>query len=158
MILLSLSLILAKRYLLTDNIVKLKDFQHKKVAVACNLPGTKGNQVYFITSFIDLSLNFSLSLSLFSLFFSDLISQKKLRWFILSFLVCPRMPLSPHSVTAESTALLFSLLPGPQRNTKTSAATSLLDQCHSKWGSRISSKWEVYRNAKYWAPDNLSAK
>uniref|UniRef100_A0A8C6AZI9 Pentatricopeptide repeat domain 2 n=1 Tax=Monodon monoceros TaxID=40151 RepID=A0A8C6AZI9_MONMO len=32
----------AKRYLLTDNIVKLKDFQHKKVAVACNLPGTKG--------------------------------------------------------------------------------------------------------------------
>ncbi|KAB0401997.1 hypothetical protein E2I00_009706 [Balaenoptera physalus] len=31
----------AKRYLLTDNIVKLKDFQHKKVAVACNLPGTK---------------------------------------------------------------------------------------------------------------------
>uniref|UniRef100_A0A2K5R505 Pentatricopeptide repeat-containing protein 2, mitochondrial n=1 Tax=Cebus imitator TaxID=2715852 RepID=A0A2K5R505_CEBIM len=32
----------AKRYLLTDNIVKLKEFQHKKVAVACNLPGTKG--------------------------------------------------------------------------------------------------------------------
>ncbi|XP_066887236.1 pentatricopeptide repeat-containing protein 2, mitochondrial isoform X4 [Kogia breviceps] len=26
---------------LGDNIVKLKDFQHKKVAVACNLPGTK---------------------------------------------------------------------------------------------------------------------
>uniref|UniRef100_F7H3Q6 Pentatricopeptide repeat domain 2 n=1 Tax=Callithrix jacchus TaxID=9483 RepID=F7H3Q6_CALJA len=32
----------AKRYLLTDNIVKLKEFQHKKVAIACNLPGTKG--------------------------------------------------------------------------------------------------------------------
>ncbi|XP_010947613.1 pentatricopeptide repeat-containing protein 2, mitochondrial isoform X2 [Camelus ferus] len=31
----------AKRYLLTDNIVKLKEFQHKKVAVGCNLPGTK---------------------------------------------------------------------------------------------------------------------
>ncbi|KAK2117984.1 Pentatricopeptide repeat-containing protein 2, mitochondrial [Saguinus oedipus] len=31
-----------KRYLLTENIVKLKEFQHKKVAVACNLPGTKG--------------------------------------------------------------------------------------------------------------------
>ncbi|XP_017383096.1 pentatricopeptide repeat-containing protein 2, mitochondrial isoform X2 [Cebus imitator] len=35
----------AKRYLLTDNIVKLKEFQHKKVAVACNLPGTK--ETYF---------------------------------------------------------------------------------------------------------------
>uniref|UniRef100_A0A8C6FP54 Pentatricopeptide repeat domain 2 n=1 Tax=Moschus moschiferus TaxID=68415 RepID=A0A8C6FP54_MOSMO len=32
----------AKRYLLTDSIVKLKEFQRKKVAVACNLPGTKG--------------------------------------------------------------------------------------------------------------------
>uniref|UniRef100_A0A8D1NHJ3 Pentatricopeptide repeat domain 2 n=1 Tax=Sus scrofa TaxID=9823 RepID=A0A8D1NHJ3_PIG len=32
----------AKRYLLTENIMKLKEFQHKKVAVACNLPGTKG--------------------------------------------------------------------------------------------------------------------
>uniref|UniRef100_A0A8C3VPB0 Pentatricopeptide repeat-containing protein 2, mitochondrial n=1 Tax=Catagonus wagneri TaxID=51154 RepID=A0A8C3VPB0_9CETA len=31
----------AKRYLLTDNIMKLKEFQHKKVAVACNLPCTK---------------------------------------------------------------------------------------------------------------------
>ncbi|XP_055277860.1 pentatricopeptide repeat-containing protein 2, mitochondrial [Moschus berezovskii] len=31
----------AKRYLLTDSIVKLKEFQRKKVAVACNLPGTK---------------------------------------------------------------------------------------------------------------------
>ncbi|XP_058415329.1 pentatricopeptide repeat-containing protein 2, mitochondrial [Diceros bicornis minor] len=31
----------AKRYLLTDSIVKLKEFQHKKVAIACNLPGTK---------------------------------------------------------------------------------------------------------------------
>ncbi|XP_057597326.1 pentatricopeptide repeat-containing protein 2, mitochondrial isoform X1 [Hippopotamus amphibius kiboko] len=31
----------AKRYLLTDNIVKLKEFQHKKVAVACKLTGTK---------------------------------------------------------------------------------------------------------------------
>lgn len=31
----------AKRYLLTDNIVKLKEFQHKKVAIAYNLPGTK---------------------------------------------------------------------------------------------------------------------
>ncbi|XP_027945421.1 pentatricopeptide repeat-containing protein 2, mitochondrial isoform X1 [Eumetopias jubatus] len=31
----------AKRYLLTDNIVKLKEFQHKKVAIACHLPGTK---------------------------------------------------------------------------------------------------------------------
>nr|XP_008990203.3 pentatricopeptide repeat-containing protein 2, mitochondrial isoform X1 [Callithrix jacchus] len=35
----------AKRYLLTDNIVKLKEFQHKKVAIACNLPGTK--ETYF---------------------------------------------------------------------------------------------------------------
>uniref|UniRef100_A0A2I2YNT3 Pentatricopeptide repeat domain 2 n=1 Tax=Gorilla gorilla gorilla TaxID=9595 RepID=A0A2I2YNT3_GORGO len=32
----------AKRYLLTDNVVKLKEFQQKKVAVACNLSGTKG--------------------------------------------------------------------------------------------------------------------
>uniref|UniRef100_A0A5F9DFC5 Microtubule associated protein 1B n=1 Tax=Oryctolagus cuniculus TaxID=9986 RepID=A0A5F9DFC5_RABIT len=32
----------ARRYLLTDNIVKLKEFQHKKVAIACSLPGTKG--------------------------------------------------------------------------------------------------------------------
>ncbi|XP_054543816.1 pentatricopeptide repeat-containing protein 2, mitochondrial [Talpa occidentalis] len=32
---------IAKRYLLTDNIVKLKEFQHKKVAIAHNLPGTK---------------------------------------------------------------------------------------------------------------------
>ncbi|XP_070332900.1 pentatricopeptide repeat-containing protein 2, mitochondrial isoform X1 [Odocoileus virginianus] len=31
----------AKRYLLTDSTVKLKEFQRKKVAVACNLPGTK---------------------------------------------------------------------------------------------------------------------
>ncbi|XP_036266077.1 pentatricopeptide repeat-containing protein 2, mitochondrial isoform X2 [Pipistrellus kuhlii] len=31
----------AKRYLLTDNIVKLKAFQQKKVAVAYSLPGTK---------------------------------------------------------------------------------------------------------------------
>ncbi|XP_066233066.1 pentatricopeptide repeat-containing protein 2, mitochondrial [Saccopteryx leptura] len=31
----------AKRYLLTDNIVKLKEFQHKKVAIAYSLPGTK---------------------------------------------------------------------------------------------------------------------
>nr|KAF6490738.1 pentatricopeptide repeat domain 2 [Molossus molossus] len=31
----------AKRYLLTNSIVKLKEFQHKKVAIACNLPGTK---------------------------------------------------------------------------------------------------------------------
>lgn len=31
----------AKRYLLTDNIMKLKEFQHKKVAIACNLPGSK---------------------------------------------------------------------------------------------------------------------
>ncbi|KAF3821744.1 hypothetical protein GH733_009786, partial [Mirounga leonina] len=30
-----------KRYLLTDNIVKLKEFQHKKVAIAYHLPGTK---------------------------------------------------------------------------------------------------------------------
>ncbi|XP_062067927.1 pentatricopeptide repeat-containing protein 2, mitochondrial, partial [Lepus europaeus] len=35
----------ARRYLLTDNIVKLKEFQHKKVAVACSLPGTK--ETYF---------------------------------------------------------------------------------------------------------------
>ncbi|XP_040834980.1 pentatricopeptide repeat-containing protein 2, mitochondrial isoform X1 [Ochotona curzoniae] len=35
----------ARRYLLTDNIVKLKEFQHKKVAVAYNLPGTK--EAYF---------------------------------------------------------------------------------------------------------------
>ncbi|XP_048224016.1 pentatricopeptide repeat-containing protein 2, mitochondrial [Perognathus longimembris pacificus] len=31
----------AKRYLLTDNIVKLKEFQQKKVIVAYNLPGSK---------------------------------------------------------------------------------------------------------------------
>ncbi|XP_054991156.1 pentatricopeptide repeat-containing protein 2, mitochondrial isoform X1 [Sorex araneus] len=31
----------AKRYLLTDNIVKLKEFQHKKVAIGHKLPGTK---------------------------------------------------------------------------------------------------------------------
>ncbi|KAF6357448.1 pentatricopeptide repeat domain 2 [Rhinolophus ferrumequinum] len=31
----------AKRYLLTDNIMKLKEFQHKKVAIAHSLPGTK---------------------------------------------------------------------------------------------------------------------
>lgn len=35
----------AKRYLLTDNIVKLKEFQHKKIAIAYNLPGTK--EIYF---------------------------------------------------------------------------------------------------------------
>ncbi|XP_016808238.2 pentatricopeptide repeat-containing protein 2, mitochondrial isoform X2 [Pan troglodytes] len=35
----------AKRYLLTDNVVKLKEFQQKKVAVACNLSGTK--ETYF---------------------------------------------------------------------------------------------------------------
>ncbi|XP_051689218.1 pentatricopeptide repeat-containing protein 2, mitochondrial isoform X2 [Oryctolagus cuniculus] len=35
----------ARRYLLTDNIVKLKEFQHKKVAIACSLPGTK--ETYF---------------------------------------------------------------------------------------------------------------
>ncbi|XP_022371128.1 pentatricopeptide repeat-containing protein 2, mitochondrial isoform X3 [Enhydra lutris kenyoni] len=32
----------AKRYLLTDSIVKLEEFQHKKVAIAYHLPGTKG--------------------------------------------------------------------------------------------------------------------
>ncbi|XP_023606644.1 pentatricopeptide repeat-containing protein 2, mitochondrial isoform X1 [Myotis lucifugus] len=31
----------AKRYLLTDNVVKLKEFQQKKVAIAYTLPGTK---------------------------------------------------------------------------------------------------------------------
>uniref|UniRef100_A0ABK0M7E6 Pentatricopeptide repeat-containing protein 2, mitochondrial n=1 Tax=Rattus norvegicus TaxID=10116 RepID=A0ABK0M7E6_RAT len=35
----------AKRYLLTDNIVKLKEFQHKKMVIAYNLPGTK--EIYF---------------------------------------------------------------------------------------------------------------
>lgn len=35
----------AKRYLLTDSVVKLREFQHKKVAVAYNLPGTK--EIYF---------------------------------------------------------------------------------------------------------------
>ncbi|XP_045141163.1 pentatricopeptide repeat-containing protein 2, mitochondrial, partial [Echinops telfairi] len=35
----------AKRYLLTENIVKLKEFQHKKVTLANNLPGTK--EIYF---------------------------------------------------------------------------------------------------------------
>ncbi|GAB1298486.1 Pentatricopeptide repeat-containing protein 2, mitochondrial [Apodemus speciosus] len=35
----------AKRYLLTDNIVKLKEFQHKKMAIAYNLSGTK--EIYF---------------------------------------------------------------------------------------------------------------
>ncbi|XP_016069374.1 PREDICTED: pentatricopeptide repeat-containing protein 2, mitochondrial-like, partial [Miniopterus natalensis] len=34
----------AKRYLLTDNIVKLKEFQQKKVVIAHSLPGTKGSQ------------------------------------------------------------------------------------------------------------------
>ncbi|XP_060047221.1 pentatricopeptide repeat-containing protein 2, mitochondrial isoform X2 [Erinaceus europaeus] len=34
-----------RRYLLTDNIVKLREFQHKKVAIACNLSGTK--ETYF---------------------------------------------------------------------------------------------------------------
>ncbi|XP_008836696.1 pentatricopeptide repeat-containing protein 2, mitochondrial isoform X4 [Nannospalax galili] len=38
-------LCLAKRYLLTDSIVKLKEFQHKKMAIAYNLPGTK--ETYF---------------------------------------------------------------------------------------------------------------
>ncbi|KAK2491352.1 hypothetical protein MC885_019922 [Smutsia gigantea] len=31
----------AKRYLLTDNVMKLKEFQQKKVAIAYHLPGTK---------------------------------------------------------------------------------------------------------------------
>ncbi|XP_036166252.1 pentatricopeptide repeat-containing protein 2, mitochondrial isoform X1 [Myotis myotis] len=31
----------AKRYLLTDNVVKLKEFQQKKVAIAYSLPGTR---------------------------------------------------------------------------------------------------------------------
>uniref|UniRef100_A0A8C9PX06 Pentatricopeptide repeat-containing protein 2, mitochondrial n=1 Tax=Spermophilus dauricus TaxID=99837 RepID=A0A8C9PX06_SPEDA len=35
----------AKQYLLTDNIMKLKEFQLKKLAVAYNLPGTK--ETYF---------------------------------------------------------------------------------------------------------------
>uniref|UniRef100_H0WYD4 Pentatricopeptide repeat-containing protein 2, mitochondrial n=2 Tax=Otolemur garnettii TaxID=30611 RepID=H0WYD4_OTOGA len=35
----------ARRYLLTDNIIKLKEFQHNKVTVAHNLPGTK--ETYF---------------------------------------------------------------------------------------------------------------
>nr|XP_048297509.1 pentatricopeptide repeat-containing protein 2, mitochondrial-like [Myodes glareolus] len=35
----------AKRYLLTDSIMKLKEFQQKKVAIAYNLPSTKA--VYF---------------------------------------------------------------------------------------------------------------
>ncbi|XP_038179523.1 pentatricopeptide repeat-containing protein 2, mitochondrial isoform X2 [Arvicola amphibius] len=35
----------AKRYLLTDSIVKLKEFQQKKVAIAYNLPSTKA--IYF---------------------------------------------------------------------------------------------------------------
>ncbi|XP_075397271.1 pentatricopeptide repeat-containing protein 2, mitochondrial [Tenrec ecaudatus] len=35
----------AKRYLLTENIVKLKEFQHKKVVIANSLPGTK--EIYF---------------------------------------------------------------------------------------------------------------
>ncbi|XP_069348228.1 pentatricopeptide repeat-containing protein 2, mitochondrial [Eulemur rufifrons] len=35
----------ARRYLLTDNIIKLKEFQHKKVAVAYSLHGTK--ETYF---------------------------------------------------------------------------------------------------------------
>ncbi|XP_036062872.1 pentatricopeptide repeat-containing protein 2, mitochondrial isoform X2 [Onychomys torridus] len=37
----------AKRYLLTDSIVKLKEFQQKKVAIAYNLPSTK--EIYFRT-------------------------------------------------------------------------------------------------------------
>ncbi|XP_064129038.1 pentatricopeptide repeat-containing protein 2, mitochondrial [Loxodonta africana] len=35
----------AKRYLLTDGIMKLREFQHEKVTVAHNLPGTK--ETYF---------------------------------------------------------------------------------------------------------------
>ncbi|XP_023585298.1 pentatricopeptide repeat-containing protein 2, mitochondrial isoform X1 [Trichechus manatus latirostris] len=35
----------AKRYLLTDNVMKLKEFQHRKVAIARNLLGTK--ETYF---------------------------------------------------------------------------------------------------------------
>ncbi|XP_028607877.1 pentatricopeptide repeat-containing protein 2, mitochondrial, partial [Grammomys surdaster] len=35
----------AKRYLLTDSVMKLKEFQHKKMAVAYNLSGTK--ELYF---------------------------------------------------------------------------------------------------------------
>nr|XP_034348396.1 pentatricopeptide repeat-containing protein 2, mitochondrial isoform X2 [Arvicanthis niloticus] len=35
----------AKRYLLTDSVMKLKEFQHKKMAIAYNLSGTK--ELYF---------------------------------------------------------------------------------------------------------------
>lgn len=56
---------LAKRYLLTDSIVKLKEFQQKKVAIAYNLPSTKGSSsVCFVDSFIRLS--FKLPLFLYS--------------------------------------------------------------------------------------------
>lgn len=65
---------IAKRYLLTDNVVKLKEFQQKKVAIAYSLPGTKGNWICFVNSYIVLSFKFSLFLSLFSLSFN--VSEK----------------------------------------------------------------------------------
>lgn len=95
MILLSL-IFLAKRYLLSDSIVKLKEFQRKKVAVACNLPGTKGNQI--LNSFIDLSFNFPLSLSLFSLSANDLYFKRN--WDGL-FLV-PSLPLCAYFISPFS--------------------------------------------------------
>lgn len=74
---------LAKRYLLTDSIVKLKEFQQKKVAIAYNLPGTKGNSMRFINSFIHLSFKLPLSLV-----FQDLsYREKKKSEQSLSFLV-----------------------------------------------------------------------
>lgn len=70
MILFLLCFFLAKRYLLTDNIVKLKEFQHKKVAIGHNLPGTKGS---IINSFLDISSIF-IRLQFLLL---DLMSKKK---------------------------------------------------------------------------------
>lgn len=117
---------IAKRYLLTDNVVKLKEFQQKKVAIAYSLPGTKGNWICFVNSYIVLSFKFSLFLSLFSLSFNV---SEKLRWFVLGFLVYPDMHLSSHSLLLQSLQLSFySFNPESQRNTKTSPP----DPCHSK--------------------------
>lgn len=95
---------LAKRYLLTDNVVKLKEFQQKKVAIAYSLPGTKGNWICFVNSYVVLSFKFSLFLSLFSLSFNV---SEKLRWFVLSFLVYPDRHLSSHSLLLQSLQLSF---------------------------------------------------
>lgn len=62
--------------------MKLKEFQQKKVAIAYNLPGTKGNSMRFINSFIHLSFKLPLSLV-----FQDLSHREKKSEQSLSFLV-----------------------------------------------------------------------